>query len=450
MSEQRGNKFFYDGFVDYACIPDSFEKKFHDMFRKIGVVDYDSIMVYFTDNKLLMPIIIALGSFKLKIFLANANVISDRFQVKKVKFIITDNNKWEFGLKVNTFLMLDKKVSIYKINNCEIVGECLEETNYVFYTSGTQGDEKKIVRSSSILINEAKAILKKLQWNSQEIILCNAPVFHSFGQAFGCFAAYIARCRVKYFPSFSLPGHLVRELQSNHYSVFISTPLYYNEIYEQLLTIKLKYMLSAGGRLSIDVINSGLKINNVYGSTETGVISIQDYKNKGDCGCVGTPVDGVSILIGKEIFKRENLRLCEIEVSSRYMYTGEIHNGQIESNKQLSLRTGDIGYVDGSNNLFVYGRTDEIVNIYGEKISLKDVETVIQKCELVDKVKLQKEEDLHGSEYLIAFVIVCKECCEADILEYCRMHLARHKIPRKIKIVERFTLSETGKIVKRQ
>lgn len=453
LSFSHKDDFFIDDIIDYSKIPISFVMQWPRQLAKYGICDDISLMVYFADNKMLMPIIIMLQQFNVTIHLANRHIFEEQIRNIGDDYCFISDILYENRFIVHEINLLNKAIYIYCNKNKREGHKKLHDIKFVFYTSGTTGDENKIIRTQKKLIDEAYGIINSLNFCEKDIILCNAPVFHSYGQAFGCFAACLAKCKVKYLPSFLIPSHILKELEKNSYTILISTPYYYNMIYDQLdKSNELRYMLSAGGKLSRDVISSGIKINNVYGTTETGAISIQQYKNGGTCASVGTPIDGVKILLGKYVYNEHGVSIYEIYVDSKYIYDYRVKKNKVEAYIGHEFYLGDIGYIDQNGNLFIYGRNDSVINLNGEKISLHEIETVLLSHPYVENVKVVACEKNSVPYYIEAYIVLSKNnnCTKQELRQYIRSRLDFHKIPRFIHIVESLEITETGKILNKQ
>lgn len=440
----KNNKNFYDNnLIDYSNIPLNFLNKLNAQLLDIGITNYQSIIIYFKNQELFMTTLLSLDAFVLEIFLVNETEFEKEIKTPKgFHYVITDVLIGSL-IVAKTLKILTRTVYVYygeKDSHSNLI-----ETRYMFLTSGTSGQSIKIYRSETTLIREALAIIKNLKLSNKDIILCNAPYFHSFGQAFGNFAACFSGASIQYLPSLMLPMHIIKVLKEKKFNILVTTPYYYNVIYKELSG--LKYMLSAGGKLNEDVINSGILINNVYGSTETGAITIQQYANGGDCGSVGTPINGVEIMLGNKIIKINDISVHEILVKSNFLYDQKIVNNKKKKNEKEWYHTGDLGYFDKNNNLHIYGRNDGVLKINGKKISLIEIKTAIEKFEGIEEAKILHKVDSNNKIYIEAYVQCSQKCSEQQIISYCRSVLSADKIPRSIKIIEKFSRSEMGKII---
>lgn len=453
FDNEKEDSFFKEGGVDYSKLPISLIRKYPKLLDEIGVVRNCSIALYCEENKLVMPLLIVLDEIGCSINMINTRIFENinTLDLNHWDYLITDSPKIRKFIKCHKLIFFEKQIYLYKLSQVNENNNVHYEQEYVFYTSGTTGDYTKVIKTDEILIHEAQGIIKSLKINSDDKILCIAPLFHSFGQAFGCFASALGGAWVKYLPSFTLPTHIISELKKQDYSILITTPQYYERIYNNIEEIKsLRYMLSAGGNLSKDLINSGVRINNVYGTTETGAITIQRYENGGDCSCVGTEISGVSIILGEEIQRDTNNSIRELFVNTPYLALRTIADSGTIEFKNHYMKLSDIGYRDENGNIKVCGRLDNIVNINGEKVSLYEIEDTFKNMRFVKEVKVVKDIDEKQLEYLIAYVILNEKVDISLIRKSCSEHLENYKIPKIIKVIDKLKQTEMGKVLNKQ
>ena len=138
----------------------------------------------------------------------------------------------------------------------------------------------------------------------------------------------------------------------------------------------------------------------------------------------------------KEYYKNPN-------ATEAFFYTDK--NGTIWG------RTGDLGYVDEDDNVFILGRiTDSTVLENGKRIYFFDTEDIIledsdvNSCKVVDVKK-------NGDIFLVAHLILCQTAAKTttDILnrvhQYCMKKLPPCSVPTAYKIQASFPIHENGK-----
>jgi len=115
-------------------------------------------------------------------------------------------------------------------------------------------------------------------------------------------------------------------------------------------------------------------------------------------------------------------------------------------------RTGDVVRWDSSGNLVVEGRTKDLINRAGEKISAEEVENLIYRLPSVAQVAaIALPDKRYGERNCV--VIVLREECEGLTLGDVRAAMeefgvAKYKFPDQLEIVESLPTTNVGKIDK--
>lgn len=111
------------------------------------------------------------------------------------------------------------------------------------------------------------------------------------------------------------------------------------------------------------------------------------------------------------------------------------------------FRTGDLGYLDADNYLFLKGRIKEIINRGGEKISPREVDEVLLDYPNIDQVvTFAAPHTLLGED--VAAAVVLKQgasATELQIKEFAATRLADFKVPRVVLFVDEIPKGATGK-----
>jgi long-chain acyl-CoA synthetase len=111
------------------------------------------------------------------------------------------------------------------------------------------------------------------------------------------------------------------------------------------------------------------------------------------------------------------------------------------------VRTGDIGYMDEDNYLFIVDRKKDIIIRGGENISAAEVEAACYACPAVAEAAVFGAPDDRLGEVPIAVIHPREDLAEAELREYLEARLAAFKIPSEfIFIDEPLPKLGTGKI----
>ena len=112
--------------------------------------------------------------------------------------------------------------------------------------------------------------------------------------------------------------------------------------------------------------------------------------------------------------------------------------------------TGDIGYIDDDNRLFVTDRKKDMIVMSGWKIYPTEVEDILLKYPNVSDIAVFSIPDQHKGELPVAAVIwKNEEDCEG-LLEYAHENLAGYKIPRKIYTTDKLPRINNWKLLRKE
>lgn len=112
------------------------------------------------------------------------------------------------------------------------------------------------------------------------------------------------------------------------------------------------------------------------------------------------------------------------------------------------FRTGDLGYLDKDNYLFLKSRIKEIINRGGEKISPREIdEVLLDHPAIAQSVTFAAPHKLLGEE--VAVAVVLREGCsitEQEIKQFAAAKLADFKVPRLVIFLDEIPKGPTGKL----
>ncbi|GAA4856484.1 long-chain fatty acid--CoA ligase [Actinomycetospora corticicola] len=114
------------------------------------------------------------------------------------------------------------------------------------------------------------------------------------------------------------------------------------------------------------------------------------------------------------------------------------------------LRTGDIVRADEAGNLFFADRAKDMIKSGGFNVSSQEVERVLHAHPAVLRAAVVGRPDEYWSEAVTAFVILGAPVQPAELVAYCREHLASYKTPKAVHVVEAFPVDGQGKVLKRE
>ncbi len=212
----------------------------------------------------------------------------------------------------------------------------------------------------------------------------------------------------------------------------------------------LRLVISAGAPLAVSTRESfaarfQLRPRTFYGATECGGIAF-DREGTEDLpeGCVGQPLDGVSIEIDDagEGFGRLRVRSASVAAAT-LPSMGDDLGEQI-------LSTGDLGRIDEQGRVHLMGRIGQFVKIHGHKVHPIEIERFIRAIPGVRDVVVVPYARSRASEALRAVVAGGSDVDRDTVLRACERSLPSYKVPRSIEIRDVLPHDERGKIDRRR
>lgn len=187
-----------------------------------------------------------------------------------------------------------------------------------------------------------------------------------------------------------------------------------------------------------------------YGLTETGIISSTFRTGKRE------KANSVGTIFGCEVIIRDDSgdalplgRSGEITICGPGVMIG--YENPLPDNETFvggCFKTGDLGYLNASGELFLTGRLKEIINRGGEKISPFEVESAIRENPLVQDVAVLGIPGQDGVEEVGA-ALITKSGLPMDIKDlrfFLQKKISTFMMPTAICQVNEIPLNEAGKI----
>ena len=114
------------------------------------------------------------------------------------------------------------------------------------------------------------------------------------------------------------------------------------------------------------------------------------------------------------------------------------------------LRTGDIGHLDDDGYLYIEDRLKDMIITGGENVYGPEVESVLHEHPGIADAAIIGVPDEKWGESVKAIVVAGTELEPAEVIEFCRQHLAGYKCPRTVDFVDELPRNASGKTLKNQ
>ena len=200
------------------------------------------------------------------------------------------------------------------------------------------------------------------------------------------------------------------------------------------------------------------EITIVYGQTEASpgcTMSSTEDPLEVRVNTVGGPLPGVEC----KVVDPETGEECPDGVNGEFVARGyNIMKGYYKMpvataqaiDKDGWLHTGDLACRTPEGNFRITGRLKDMIIRGGENIYPKEIEEFIYTYDKVKDVQVIGVPDEQLGEEICACVVP-KEgetITEEEIIDFVRAHMAKHKVPKYVDIVDGFPMNAAGKILK--
>ncbi len=201
----------------------------------------------------------------------------------------------------------------------------------------------------------------------------------------------------------------------------------------------------------------GPVINEYYGSTETGGVTVQTSKDVADKpGSVGRAIAGVDI----RILDSDKRPLPAGEVGDIYIRsdTGDNFNYHNNSSARAEVEVdrhvciGDIGYLDDDQYLFLCDRRIDIINSGGVNIYTAEIEAAILEIDGVSDCAVFGIPDDYLGEAICAYVTIdpARPLPPEQVTLIVGARLGTLKAPKLVVAVDSLPRQDSGKVFKKE
>ena len=338
-----------------------------------------------------------------------------------------------------------------------------KNSSIIILTSGTTGTPKGANRSAPPSLAPIGGVLSSVPFKAAEVTSLPAPMFHALGFLHATIAmrlgsTLVLRRRFK-------PATVLADIEKNKATAMVVVPVMLSRLLDELDKTSPKPDLSSlrivfvsGSQLGAELATRALKelgpvIYNLYGSTEVAFASIARPQDLSiNPATVGPVVRGMKVKIlddnGHEVPRGQ---VGRIFVGNFFPFEGYTGGGGKQIIDGL-LSSGDVGYFDDNDLLYVSGRDDEMIVSGGENVFPAEIEDLVSgHPEVVEATALGVEDKEWGARLRCFVVKVEGATIDEDAIKtYVRENLARYKVPREVVFLDELPRNPTGKILKRQ
>ena len=398
--------------------------------------------------------------------------ILKRFELFKPDLIFSNKlNKKNiiFNSKIK-IIKLDRYLNFKNKNKNNLIKFFKSRKNlFTLFTSGSTGMPKGITHSSGGYLTYAMFTCEKyFRVNSNSIMMCASDAGWINGHTYSLFGPLSigSTTIILQKPTLLLNSETLKKILALKPSILylpVTLIRMMRSIYHNIQFNKknIKTVGSMGEPLANEVGTWLVKkfstknspIINTYFQTETGgIVTAHKYNQKINdklYGSVGIPIRNQLNL------NKLNNEKKEIKIISRWPgQMKEVLNGNKIWNNYFD-KLGNFRMFDYAtqkkNNIFIHGRTDDVINIIGHRIGSAEIESLILEIKgVIECCAVAIEDYLKGHEIVIFYtsktnIIALQNKIEKKMIE----NFGKYAIPKKIIKVSELPKTRSGKFMRR-
>ena len=336
------------------------------------------------------------------------------------------------------------------------------------YTSGTTGFPKGVMLTHRNILNNGYFVAESQRFGADERLCVPVPLFHCFGCVMAVLGTLTHGGTLVMLESFD-PLLVLASVQNEQCTALYGVPTMFiaelnHPMFSLFNTSSLRTGIMAGAPCPTEVMKRVISdmhckdITIAYGLTESSPVMTQTTPEdpfEMKVASVGRPLPGVEV----KIVDPETGEDCAVDVQGEVCCRGyNVMRGYYKKPEETAkaidadgwLHSGDLGTVDAQGYFRITGRIKDMIIRGGENVYPREIEEFLYNLEGVKDVQVVGVPSKKYGEEVGAFIIIKDGVSleEADVRDYCRGKISRHKIPRYVFFVKEYPMTASGKIQK--
>jgi acyl-coenzyme A synthetase/AMP-(fatty) acid ligase len=306
----------------------------------------------------------------------------------------------------------------------------LDDPFLMLFTGGSTGKPRVWVKTLRNLLGEAWFLSKKFGIDRNDIFLSTVPPQHIYGLLFSILIPLVCSSSVIE-GIFSFPREIVRAAQQHKATILVGVPPCYRVMkINDLKRYNLRMAFSSAGTLREEDAKyfhdkTGLKIIDIYGSTETVGVATRSYPIYDESW---TPLDPVE-------WKITDGRLL---VRSPFLSPG------LPRCDEGFFITADSATYEGHRKFILHGRVDGVIKIGGKKVDLTVVKNKLKQIRGVRDAVVVSFLTENGHQNEMSALVVT-DLNMSELRHQMAMISESYAIPKRIVAVNKIPITSTGK-----
>lgn len=374
---------------------------------------------------------------------------------------------WEGDSAVESERHLRFEEALKSGKRVEHIERKLEDTAVIFYTSGTTGKPKGAMLSHKNIFSNTMSGAMTIKVKPKDRAIVFLPMFHSFTFTIGVMLPMYVGMSIVIIKSLKPFSNIFKQTLTKRVTLFFGIP----DVYNALAKVKLPWyfmwfnnlrvFISGAAALQPKTLDAMAKkfkrvaLLEGYGLSEASPAVCMNTFKKQKAGSVGTALHGYEMkVVDDDMNELPRGGIGDIIVKGDNVMQGYLGRPEATDETVVNswLMTGDVGYMDDEDFLFIVDRKKDLIISKGINIYPREIEEVIDVFEGVGASAVIGIIDEKSGEVPVAYVELDKDAGRVDenaLKKYLRAHLANYKIPKQIHFIDEIPKNATGKILKR-
>ena len=317
---------------------------------------------------------------------------------------------------------------------------------YVKLTSGSSGAPSGVAIAAEALADDDDQLTAAMGLLPSDRFVAAIPWSHSYGLSSLVMPALRRGCLLV-IPEGSSPWAPMEAARALSATVFPTVPV----VLQTMASLaappawpeSLRTVISAGALLHAETAARFREVFNrdahvFYGASECGGIAYDRDGGAALRGTVGTPIDGVGIVLDDD--GAVTVRSAAAGVRLVPQADGRLQGGV--------FRSADLATWMPNGELALIGRADTLINVGAKKVHPAEIENVLRAMPGVREAYVMGVPAQGDDRTIVRAFVACdpSSISYADVASWCRERLSGHKVPRSIVRLESIPKNARGKI----
>lgn len=343
----------------------------------------------------------------------------------------------------------------------------IDDSAVIIYTSGTTGNPKGAMLSFKNIFSNLLSASKLMNITKKDRFIVYLPMFHSFTLTATIFLPLYFQSSIVIIRKLMPFSNIIKQTLLKRVTVFTGIP----DVYSALSKAKLpwyfkifhavRFFISGASALPKDTIDrfkaniSRGELLEGYGLSECSPAVAINPPKRQKVLSVGPALPDVQVkIVDSEMVELASGEIGEIIVKGDNVMQGYFNREEATKETIINgwLKTGDLGYLDKQNYLFIVDRTKDLIISKGINIYPREIEEVIMLNENIKAVAVIGKADSKSGEVPIAYIELEEDVAFdiSKLKQNLKKELANYKIPKEFYIIEELPKNATGKVLKRE